>query len=145
MDPKALLDRFLGPDAAAGAGSMATRARDALGGQSGALLGGAAAGGLLGLLLGNKKVRRMAGGAVNSTTPVFTVGAQMGAASLASRAGDNRKSQPPSRLRRLGRCGVRVRFQLSGLEVALIVFVPAQPFPGEFGRDEAFDVFVALG
>jgi uncharacterized membrane protein YebE (DUF533 family) len=64
MDPKALLDRFLGPDAAAGAGSMATRARDALGGQSGALLGGAAAGGLLGLLLGNKKVRRMAGGAV---------------------------------------------------------------------------------
>lgn len=64
MDPKALLDRFLGPDAAAGAGDLASRARGALGGGSGALLGGAAAGGLLALLLGSKKMRRMAGGVV---------------------------------------------------------------------------------
>ncbi|MBR0678092.1 DUF533 domain-containing protein, partial [Roseomonas alkaliterrae] len=47
MDPKALLDRFLGPDAAAGAGNLADRARGALGGSTGAMLGGAAAGGLL--------------------------------------------------------------------------------------------------
>ena len=87
----------------------------------------------------------MAGGAVSSTTPVLTVGAQMGAASLASRVGDNRKSQPPSRRRRLCRCGVGVRLRLNCREVALIVFVPAQPFPGEFRRDEFFDVFVALG
>jgi uncharacterized membrane protein YebE (DUF533 family) len=64
MDPKALLDRFLGPNAAAGAGDMAQRARGALGGNTGALVGGAAAGGLLALLLGNKKVRKMAGGVV---------------------------------------------------------------------------------
>lgn len=64
MDPKALLDRFLGPEAAAGAGDLAGRARDALGGQAGAMLGGAAAGGLLALLLGNRKARKLAGGAV---------------------------------------------------------------------------------
>jgi uncharacterized membrane protein YebE (DUF533 family) len=64
MDPKALLDRFLGPDAAASAGTLADRARGALGGNTGAMLGGAAAGGLLALLLGSKKVRRMAGGAI---------------------------------------------------------------------------------
>jgi uncharacterized membrane protein YebE (DUF533 family) len=64
MDPKALLDRFLGPNAAAGAGDMAQRARGALSGNTGALMGGAAAGGLLALLLGNKKVRKMAGGVV---------------------------------------------------------------------------------
>lgn len=64
MDPKALLDRFLGPNAAAGAGDLANRARGAMGGNTGALLGGAAAGGLLALLLGGKKVRKMAGGAV---------------------------------------------------------------------------------
>lgn len=62
MDPKALLDRFLGPNAAAGAGDLAQRARGALGGNAGALMGGAAAGGLLALLLGNKKVRKVAGG-----------------------------------------------------------------------------------
>ena len=64
MDPKALLDRFLGPNAAAGAGDIANRARSALGGSTGVMLGGVAAGGVLALLLGNKKVRRMAGGAV---------------------------------------------------------------------------------
>ena len=64
MDPKALLDRFLGPNAASGAGDLAQRARGALGGNTGVLMGGAAAGGLLALLLGSKKVRKMAGGAV---------------------------------------------------------------------------------
>jgi uncharacterized membrane protein YebE (DUF533 family) len=61
MDPKALLDRFLGPNAAAGAGDIANRARGALGGNSGALLGGAAAGGLLALLLGGGKAGKVAG------------------------------------------------------------------------------------
>jgi uncharacterized membrane protein YebE (DUF533 family) len=64
MDAKALLDRFLGPNAAAGAGDLANRARGALGGSGGALMGGAAAGGLLALLLGSKKVRKVAGGVV---------------------------------------------------------------------------------
>jgi uncharacterized membrane protein YebE (DUF533 family) len=64
MDTKALLDRFLGPNAAAGAGDLAQRARGALSGNAGMLAGGAAAGGLLALLLGSKKVRKMAGGAV---------------------------------------------------------------------------------
>lgn len=64
MDPKALLDRFFGPNAASGAGDLAGRARQALGGNTGAMVGGAAAGGLLALLLGSKKVRKVAGGAV---------------------------------------------------------------------------------
>lgn len=61
MDPKALLDRFLGPNAAAGAGDLANRARSALGGNTGAMLGGAAAGGLLALLLGGGKGGKVAG------------------------------------------------------------------------------------
>lgn len=61
MDTKALLDRFLGPNAAAGAGDLATRARGALGGNAGALLGGAAAGGLLTLLLGGGKPGKVVG------------------------------------------------------------------------------------
>jgi uncharacterized membrane protein YebE (DUF533 family) len=61
MDPKALLDRFLGPHAAAGAGDLANRARGALGGNTGAMLGGAAAGGLLALLLGGGKAGKVAG------------------------------------------------------------------------------------
>ena len=94
---------------------------------------------------GLESCSKMAGSAARITAPVFTAGVQMGAASLASRAGDTRKSQPPSRRRRLCRCGIGVRLRLNCREVALIVFVPAQPFPGEFRRDEVLDVFVALG
>ncbi|WP_144300246.1 tellurite resistance TerB family protein [Elioraea rosea] len=66
IDPKALLDQFLG----AGAGD---RARQTLGqadrklsgmGMPGGLAGGAAAAGIIGLLLGGKKARKLAGGAV---------------------------------------------------------------------------------
>lgn len=65
MDPKRLLDQFLGPNATGRAGDMMTKAKDALGksGMGGAA-GGLAAGGMLGLLLGSKKVRKMAGGVV---------------------------------------------------------------------------------
>jgi uncharacterized membrane protein YebE (DUF533 family) len=63
FDPKSLLDQFLG--AGTGAGGFAHDARQKL--QSSGLNsfgGGAALGGVLGLLLGSKPVRKMAGGAI---------------------------------------------------------------------------------
>lgn len=63
IDPKSLLDQFLG--AGSGAGGFARDARQKL--QSSGLNsfgGGAALGGVLGLLLGSKPVRKMAGGAM---------------------------------------------------------------------------------
>jgi uncharacterized membrane protein YebE (DUF533 family) len=66
MDPKKLIEQFLGAGAAGSAGDMAQKAREKLsggiGGIPGGALGGLAAGGLLGVLLGNKKMRNMAGG-----------------------------------------------------------------------------------
>ena len=66
MDPAKLLEQFLGAGTAGKAGDMARTARDkvqgGLQGMPGGALGGLAAGGLLGLLLGNKKMRKMAGG-----------------------------------------------------------------------------------
>ncbi|MET0292328.1 MAG: tellurite resistance TerB family protein [Steroidobacteraceae bacterium] len=64
MDPKALLDQFLGGGAAGAAGGglgqlkqkFDTSALNSFG-------GGAALGGVLGLLLGNRKIGKMAGGA----------------------------------------------------------------------------------
>lgn len=72
MDPRQLLDQFLGPGGSAKAAEMAKNAGERLaGGLSGAArgfpggaLGGLAAGGLIGLLLGGKKLRKMAGGVV---------------------------------------------------------------------------------
>lgn len=66
IDAKALLDRFLGAGTADGAASTIARADDALSGMGvpGGLAGGAAAAGLIGLLLGGKKARRLAGSAV---------------------------------------------------------------------------------
>jgi len=69
MNPQSILEQFLGPDAAARAGGAAQSARGALAnsGMTG-VAGGLAAGGLLGVLLGNKKARKsvgkMAGGVV---------------------------------------------------------------------------------
>ncbi len=69
MDPKRLLEQFLGPNAGEKAGGAMQSARDSLSqsGMGGAA-GGLAAGGLIGLLLGNKKARKtigkLAGGAV---------------------------------------------------------------------------------
>ncbi len=66
MDPTRLLDQFLGADAKAALGQAGGFAREKMGGMGGlgGVAGGVAAGGLVALLLGNKKVRKMAGGAV---------------------------------------------------------------------------------
>jgi uncharacterized membrane protein YebE (DUF533 family) len=66
MDPTKLLEQFLGDNAQGTlqqTGSKAKQAMDRMGGLGG-FAGGAAAGGLLTLLLGNKKARKMAGGMV---------------------------------------------------------------------------------
>jgi len=65
IDAKSLLDRFLG--AQAGGGGLARTAQDAMAraGGPGGFLGGAATGGVLGLLLGGKKMRKMAGGTLS--------------------------------------------------------------------------------
>jgi uncharacterized membrane protein YebE (DUF533 family) len=66
IDAKQLLDRFLGAgtgDRAAATLSQADRTLSGMG-VPGGLAGGAAAAGLIGLLLGGKKARRLAGGAV---------------------------------------------------------------------------------
>jgi len=70
MDPKKLLDQFLGPQTLGGLASGAQRAKDQLlgraGGEGGSfgggMMGGLAAGGLLGVLLGNKGARKTMGG-----------------------------------------------------------------------------------
>ena len=66
MDPTKLLDQFLGADAKAALGQAGGFAKEKMGGMGGmgGLAGGAAAGGLVALLLGSKKVRKMAGGVV---------------------------------------------------------------------------------
>lgn len=66
IDPKSLLDQFLGSQTGQGmrdAGQGVKGRLDQYSG-SGGFVRGAAAGGLLGLLLGGKKVRKMAGGAL---------------------------------------------------------------------------------
>lgn len=66
FDPKALFDQMLGSQAGQamrGAGQSAKGRLDEYSG-SGGFVRGAAAGGLLGLLLGGKSVRKMAGGAL---------------------------------------------------------------------------------
>jgi uncharacterized membrane protein YebE (DUF533 family) len=66
FDPKSLLDQFLGSSTGQGlrnAGQSAKGRLDQYSG-SGGFLRGAAAGGLLGMLIGGKKVRKMAGGAL---------------------------------------------------------------------------------
>jgi uncharacterized membrane protein YebE (DUF533 family) len=66
IDPKQLLEQVLGGNLAADAQSAGRQMKERLDRTSGtsAFAGGAVAGGLLGLLLGGKKVRRMAGGAL---------------------------------------------------------------------------------
>jgi len=63
FDAKSLLDRVLGSDIGRRAGDLAAGAKGRLDQTSGstAFAGGAAAGGLLGLLLGSKKTRHLAG------------------------------------------------------------------------------------
>ena len=67
IDPKQLLEQVLGGNAAQGLGRVTNQARDRLNQAGGvpSFGAGAVAGGLLGLLLGNKKVGKLAGGAVS--------------------------------------------------------------------------------
>ncbi len=66
MDPAKLLEQFFGAGAASSAADMARKAKDQHlpQGIPGGALGGLAVGGLFGLLLGGKKVRKLAGGVV---------------------------------------------------------------------------------
>ena len=66
FDPKALLDQVMGGSAVGGLRNAGQSVKDRLDQQSGSggFVTGAAAGGLLGLLLGGKGVRKMAGGAL---------------------------------------------------------------------------------
>lgn len=69
MNPQSLLEQFLGPNAARSAGGIMDQARGQLQNSGmGGMAGGLAAGGVLGLLLGNNKARKtvgkLAGGAV---------------------------------------------------------------------------------
>lgn len=66
FDAKSLLDQFLGGNVGGGlrqAGGVARQKLDSMGGVK-SFAGGAAAGGLLALLIGNKGVRNLAGGAL---------------------------------------------------------------------------------
>jgi uncharacterized membrane protein YebE (DUF533 family) len=83
MISKNVLDQLLGPDALQKlqqAGGSARQKIDGMGGQG--FAGGAVAGGLLGLLLGNKKVRKMTGG-------LLSHGVAAGAGALAWQAYKN--------------------------------------------------------
>jgi uncharacterized membrane protein YebE (DUF533 family) len=66
FDPKQLLEQVLGSGTAGDAGSAGGGLKDRLDALSGSkgFAGGAVAGGLLGLLLGGKKMRKLAGGAM---------------------------------------------------------------------------------
>lgn len=62
MNPQNLLEQFLGANAAQSAGTAVSSAKDKIAGSGMAgVAGGLAAGGLLGVLVGNKKMRRKAG------------------------------------------------------------------------------------
>jgi len=66
FDPKSLLDQFLGGSAAGSLSNAGRSVKDRLDQQSGSggFVRGAAAGGLLGLLLGGKGLKNMAGGVI---------------------------------------------------------------------------------
>jgi uncharacterized membrane protein YebE (DUF533 family) len=85
LNPGSILEQFLGPNALQNlqqAGGTAKQKLDGVGG--GGFAGGAVAGGLLGLMLGNKKMRKMAGG-------LMSYGAAAGAGALAFQAYQNWK------------------------------------------------------
>ncbi len=145
MDPGKLLEQFLGGGAAGSATDMARKAKDqflpqGLGGISGGTLGGVAAGGLFGLLLGSKKVRKMAGGAVG-----YGGAAVLGALALkAWQAWQNPQSQPaqesagapaPLQLQRLAADG-------KPFELALIrAMIAAANADGHIGPEEHKAIF----
>jgi uncharacterized membrane protein YebE (DUF533 family) len=89
MNPRNILEQFLGPNALQTlqqAGGSAKQGLDGMG--AGGFGGGAIAGGLLGLLLGNKKMRKMTGG-------LMSYGAAAGAGALAYQAYKNWQQGQP--------------------------------------------------
>ncbi len=93
MNPQALLEQFLGPQAAQKASGAAQSAKSSMANSGlGGVAGGLAAGGLLGVLLGNKKARKkvgkLAGGVVG-----YGGAAALGA--LAYRAYQNWETKQP--------------------------------------------------
>jgi uncharacterized membrane protein YebE (DUF533 family) len=92
IDPKQLLDQVLGSNIAQDARATGQNLKNRLDRTSGtqAFAGGALAGGLLGMLLGGKKVRRLAGGALG-----YGGAAAIGA--LALRAYQNYQQQQSGR------------------------------------------------
>src|SRR5688572_33368428 len=99
FDPKSLLDQFLGSGVGTGMRDAGNNVKDRLDQYSGSggFARGAAAGGLLGLLLGGKGVRKMAGGALG-----YGGAAVLGALALKayqdyqSKEGQNRGATPPT-------------------------------------------------
>lgn len=148
MDPRKLIEQFLGAGTAGSVGEIAQKARDRFlppGGVSsglpGGALGGLAAGGLLGLLLGSKKVRKMAGGVAG-----YGGAAALGALALKafqtwqenqtgqSRPDPQSVSAPP-RLQRLAADG-------KPFELALVrAMISAANADGHIGADEQKKIF----
>jgi len=83
IDPNKLLEQFLGADAARSIQQAGGAAKQRIeGAGAGGFAGGAVAGGLLGLLMGSKKMRKMAGG-------VLGYGGAAAAGALAYKAYEN--------------------------------------------------------
>jgi uncharacterized membrane protein YebE (DUF533 family) len=152
MDAKRLLEQFLGPntgqsvsDALRQAGSRASNAAASV---PGGFLGGAAAGGLLGLVLGNKKMRKAAGGLVG-----YGGAALLGAAALKalqtwqqSSQGQNQPAPAPvpapaapAQLERLAADG-------SPFDLSLVrAMIAAANADGHIGADEQKAIFEQVG
>jgi len=100
MNPESLLEQFFGKDAARSASDKFNVAKDRVADSGmGGVAGGLAAGGLLGLLIGNKKVRKTAGKMAGG---VVGIGGAAALGALAYRAyqnwqdGGSPQSAPPS-------------------------------------------------
>lgn len=153
MDPKKLLEQFLGPNAAGNMGDLANTARDKLGqvtkgGFPGGALGGVAAGGLLALLLGGKNVGKLAGAAVR-------YGGMAALGALAYKAWQNSQGgaganqptgagQPPAQLTGPSFEGLESQNATDGKPFALALvraMIAAANADGHIGADEQKQIF----
>ncbi len=159
MNPQDLLRQFLGSDMGQGGAAALENAKGKLANSGvGGTVGGFAAGGLLGVLLGSKKLRKMAGGAAG-----YGGAAALGA--LAHRAFQNWQSSPPGAAAAPSPAA-SVAPQASALTVAAEKFLPSaaparngQPFElalvlamiaaanadGHIGPDEQRAIFERVG
>jgi len=157
MDPKKLLEQFLGPNAAGTAGDLANTAREKLGSVSqggfpGGALGGLAAGGLLALLLGGKNIGKMAGAAVKYGG-VAALGAlayrawqnsQGGAAAETAGAGQAGTGRAPAQLTGPNFENVEAQTAADGKPFALALvraMIAAANADGHIGADEQKFIF----